>query len=145
MDGLRRAYYGNVARNTLLYKELNRILGALQEMGSQSIALKGAALAETVYPSRALRAMSDIDLLVRPDAVERIEAQLLELGYSHQPHPRGTDWRTAHHYHFVFVQTRATGSAIPLEVHWHLDRPNRPFAIDLEGRGPAPSPHTLRT
>ena len=26
MDGLRRSYYGNVARNTLLYKELNRVL-----------------------------------------------------------------------------------------------------------------------
>jgi putative nucleotidyltransferase-like protein len=25
------------------------------------------------------------------------------------------------------------GSGIPLEIHWHLDRPGRPFAIDLEG------------
>jgi hypothetical protein len=133
MDGLRRAYYGNGARNALLYKELNRILGALQEIGTQSIALKGAALAETVYPHRALRAMSDIDLLVRPDEVARVEARLMEMGYAHQPHPRGIEWCTAHHYHFVFAQTKATGSVIPIEIHWHIDRPGRPFTIDLEG------------
>jgi hypothetical protein len=44
MDGLRRAHYGNGARNAFLYKELNRILSALQEMGSQNITRKGAAL-----------------------------------------------------------------------------------------------------
>ena len=55
------------------------------------------------------------------------------LGYAHQPHPRGTAWLTAHHYHFVFVQPRAAASGIPLEMHWHIDRPSRPFAIDLEG------------
>jgi hypothetical protein len=133
LEGLRQSYYGNVARNALLYKELHRVLVALQGMGSQTIILKGAALAETVYPNRALRAMSDIDLLVRLEELSRVEDRLLALGYALHPHSLGTAWVKAHHYHLVFVQPKATASAIPLEIHWHLDRPSWPFAIDLEG------------
>jgi len=133
LDGLRRSYYGNVARNALLYKELNRVLDALQGIGTQVIVLKGAALAETVYPNRALRAMSDIDLLVRPEELSRVEDRLLALGYALHPHPLGIAWVKAHHYHLVFVQPKAPASAILLEIHWHLDRPSRPFTIDIEG------------
>jgi hypothetical protein len=55
------------------------------------------------------------------------------MGYALYPHPLGMAWVKAHHYHIVFVQHKATASAIPLEIHWHLDRPSRPFTIDLEG------------
>src|SRR5215510_14278797 len=100
-------------------------------LSTQVVVLKGAALAETVYPHRALRAMSDIDLLVRSEELLRVEERLRAIGYAQQPHPAGTDWLKAHHYHVVFVQSKATTSDIPLEIHWHLDRPSRPFAIDL--------------
>jgi hypothetical protein len=97
IDGLRRTYYGNVARNTLLYQELHGVLSALQGMGSQVIVLKGAALAETVYPDRVLRPMSDIDLLVRPEEIARIEDTLIDLGYALRPHRRGQAWLKAHY------------------------------------------------
>ena len=32
---------------------------------------------------------------------------------------------------------------MPLEVHWHLERPNRPFAIDLEGLWQRAVPATI--
>jgi Uncharacterised nucleotidyltransferase len=132
MEGLRRTYYANVARNTLLYKELNAVLSALQEMRSQVIALKGTALAEMVYPHRGLRPMSDIDLLVRPEEVAGVEDRLIDLGYVLRPYSRGKTWFKAHHYHLSFMKPTATAGAIPLEMHWHIGRPSWLFMIDIE-------------
>ena len=42
--------------------------------------LKGAALAHTVYPNRALRPMRDIDLLVRLAHTGAVEEFLVERG-----------------------------------------------------------------
>ena len=67
-ETLRNSYYGNAARNSFLYGELSNVLNAFREKQIEVIVLKGAALAETVYPNRALRPMSDIDLLVKREA-----------------------------------------------------------------------------
>jgi hypothetical protein len=48
MDRLKKAYYGNMARNMYLYAELRRILEVFREKDVEVIVLKGAALAEMV-------------------------------------------------------------------------------------------------
>lgn len=57
-------------REQLRYEDYRRILaeqlGTLASGGVRAIVLKGAALAETVYPEPALRHSHDIDLLVEP-------------------------------------------------------------------------------
>ena len=70
-ETLRNTYYCNAARNSLLYDELRRVLLAFKKKGIKVIVLKGAVLAATVYRERALRPMSDIDLLVRKRGIER--------------------------------------------------------------------------
>jgi hypothetical protein len=119
--------------NDLLYRELHGALRALQDAGITPILLKGAALAETVYAQRALRPMSDIDLLVKPEAVSRAAAILAHLGYTRQPHPQTDTWVNAHAYEVVFTKAAPVANAWHLDLHWHLDRPGRPFAIDLDG------------
>src|SRR5262245_58242999 len=52
---LREAYLANALRNTLLFQELQKILTVLRDCRKPVVALKGAALAETVYGNRALR------------------------------------------------------------------------------------------
>ena len=57
-------YYTTLGHNTLLFRELSRILAALAEADIPVILLKGVDLAQTLYPDPALRLMGDLDLLV---------------------------------------------------------------------------------
>jgi Uncharacterised nucleotidyltransferase len=124
---LRDSYYGNAARNSLLYDQLRNVLEAFIEAKIQVIVLKGAALAETVYSNRALRPMSDIDLLVRKIDLAQVETKLLDLGYRLDASTK--EHRRKHDYHFVFAKS----GDIKIEIHWHLQRPVAPFRIDIDG------------
>jgi hypothetical protein len=122
-QALRDAYRLNAARNTLVNTELRGILTVFRDQNIEVIVLKGAALAETVYAYRALRPMSDIDLLVRSERLAYVEAKLLEMGY-------GLDVGTKphHQYHWVFTKNASPN----VEIHWHLHRPTDPFRVDIE-------------
>ena len=76
MEKLRQTYYVNTMRNMLFYSELERVLKSFQNERIKTIVLKGAMLAEIVYPSIALRSMGDIDLLIHLDR-EKLKGQLL--------------------------------------------------------------------
>ena len=131
LNKLKESYYGNAARNRLLYRELHKVLGSLKDVGIEVIVLKGAVLAETVYPNRALRPMNDIDLLVRKEAVSRAEDKLAELGYSWRESRRSKEWFKEHHHHLAFVGPEATPIEVPVEVHWNIHRPSTAFHIDI--------------
>jgi hypothetical protein len=85
---LQSAYYRNAARNTLLFRVVADVLQACHRQGIAVIVLKGAALAETIYPHRAVRPMGDIDLLVQPEALEAMDDSLTALGYRFVDHGR---------------------------------------------------------
>jgi Uncharacterised nucleotidyltransferase len=123
---LRTSYYSNAARNSLVYEQLRNVLEAFREEKIQVIALKGAVLAETVYSNRALRPMSDIDLLVREIDLAQVETKLLDLGYRFDASTK--ERRRKHDYHFVFTKS----GDIKIEIHWHLQRPVAPFRIDID-------------
>jgi len=124
---LRNSYYLNAARNNLLYTELARILTALSGQSIEVIVLKGAALAETVYAHRALRPMSDIDLLVKSERLADTETTLLNMGYALDSNLKAH--YQDHHYHWVFMKKAAPS----VEIHWHVQHPTDPFMVDIEG------------
>jgi hypothetical protein len=74
--------------NLLLYGDLIRALTALATAGVPVIVLKGAALADTIYPSLADRPMNDVDLLVQPHDRDRARAALEGAGYRFLPEPQ---------------------------------------------------------
>ena len=74
-------YYASVARNTVLFQELERILRILAEANIPVIVLKGAALAQTIYPDIALRPMTDLDILVKSEHLDRAVELLRTTGY----------------------------------------------------------------
>ena len=78
---LAQAYYGTVARNMLLYRELERVLAVLGEGEIPVIVLKGAALAATLYPNIGLRPMGDLDLLVPRSLMEKAVQTARSFGY----------------------------------------------------------------
>lgn len=120
---LRDSYYLNAARNSLLYSELTRVLNVLSDQSIEVIVLKGAALAEAVYSHRALRPMSDIDLLVKRERLAEVETTLLDIGYALDAGMK------EHHYHFAFTKSAAPA----VEIHWHVQGPTDPFRVDIDG------------
>jgi hypothetical protein len=115
---LRTAYYNTIAQNQVMFKELERILGALNQSGIPVIVLKGAALAATVYPDTGLRPMGDLDLLLSRNDITTALNVIDKLGYSYIQH-RATsilDWDFEHH---VSVNN-GSDPKISIELHWNL-------------------------
>jgi hypothetical protein len=81
MAHLRGAYVANLLRNQRLGTELAEVVEALQRDEIEAIVLKGGALAPTIYTDPAQRPMNDLDLLLRPEAMERAGAVLQSLGF----------------------------------------------------------------
>lgn len=105
-----------LARHVIASRHLARLLRGLADAGIATVVLKGAYLGETLYPHPALRAMSDIDLLIRRGDRFRVDAALQGLGYR-----RGTD---AHSWAFDVTYDGATFYDNPdgarVDVHWRL-------------------------
>jgi hypothetical protein len=129
LEALKEMYVENAARNALLYRALEDLLGALHSADIPAVVLKGAFLAERVYPDRALRPMSDIDLLVHAEDLDRAAAALEGVGYriAHEPDVR-EDLRTRHH-HWIFRRDER-GGKIPVEIHWNLHPPGTRFRME---------------
>jgi hypothetical protein len=88
-EGARQAavqlYYGNKARWVLRAHRLKQVLGELHQAGISIIPLKGAILHSQLYHDSGLRSMSDIDILVRPEAFLNSVSLLLQCGLKFHP------------------------------------------------------------
>lgn len=125
---LRRSYLQNAGRNMRLYHELGKVLERLRQDGIPVIALKGAHLAEVVYGNIALRPMNDVDLLVRMEDLERVEKNLLAMGYL----PAACSRQIASdNYDFVYS---LPNKGLTLEIHWNFLPSTLPFDIDMDGQ-----------
>ena len=110
VERLRKVYLSTVAINMRVYDELTRVLGILKNDGIPVIVLKGAYLAERVYGNIGLRAMCDVDLLVRKQDLSTAQRRLMEAGY--YPH----------------------NNRLPLDIHWSIEHNIvPPLPIDEEG------------
>ena len=78
---LHQFYWATHFLNRDLLNELDRVLEEASDAGIDVLPLKGALLAAAYYPTPALRPMSDLDLLVRPDDLDRMAGLLASLGY----------------------------------------------------------------
>ena len=103
-------------KNTKLYHELANVLNGFNQESIAVIVLKGAHLAELIYPNIALRPMDDVDLLVKRNDLKRAEEKLFEMGYVHLTEDAERMKSTAPHHLTPF---RKNGCS-PIEVHWTL-------------------------
>jgi putative nucleotidyltransferase-like protein len=113
---LDRAFAAGTGRHVVYSRELAGVLSALADGAIDVIVLKGAALAETLYPHPALRPFDDLDLLVRRADVPGADARLRGLGYARVADEHG--WR------FDVAWDRATlyeaPSGVRVDLHWGL-------------------------
>ena len=134
LEILHQAYVATAARNAApVSGRSRRSSRCSRRSGLPVLVLKGAALAETVYPERALRPMADIDLLIREEDLERAESRLRTVGYEVAHDPETKAELRARHHHWVFRSARADAGGIPIEVHWDLDPPGAAGRLEHPG------------
>jgi hypothetical protein len=124
---LKDFYVATSFRNTLLLRETARAVDALAETNVPVMLLKGIHLVAGVYPDRGARSMFDIDVLVHRHDLAKAEHAFLALGYG--PHDR-PDMEKHCSWSNHLARLTKDGAA-PVEVHYHIERPGNPFAIDM--------------
>jgi len=115
---LKSAYYSNLRYNTLLFRELKKILDAFKSEGIQVIVLKGAALAELIYKNIALRPMSDIDILVKRKDLPTVDRILSQLQYSSSSYtPPSSQWHVKGWVEHIPPYVKIDDITIRVEIH----------------------------
>ena len=79
-------YYSNLLSNIHLLDEFYYVLKRLNKIGIEVIVLKGVFLIEKVYRNIGLRPMSDVDVLVRKEAIPEVMKVMSDSGYYITPH-----------------------------------------------------------
>ncbi|MBN1527396.1 MAG: nucleotidyltransferase family protein [Candidatus Omnitrophica bacterium] len=128
---LKKSCQINTLRNIFIMDEFDRVCSSLGSANVDLILLKGAYFARTIYRHVAgTRKMSDIDILVREEDVERAHGILESLGYRH-PGKNGSPsimggqgGRKAEMY---FNGQKDTFLAAPVHLHWHIVNLSAPF------------------
>ena len=130
MAKLRKLYYGNAARNMLLYDELSKVLKAFKDAGVNVIVLKGAFLAETVYKNIGLRPMGDVDLVIKKEDLQKVKKKLIQLRYHASVYP--TKWHEQWQNEWAEeIQYTNQDKNVRIDVHWNVQPPVIPFQIDI--------------
>jgi hypothetical protein len=96
-ERLREIYLNTVATNMRFQHELSKRLKILKDNDIPVIVLKGTHLGEVAYGNIGLRAMCDVDLLVRKNDLSKVQRRLMETGY----------------YPY--------NNSLPLDVHWSIE------------------------
>jgi len=138
-DELRSGLLLSAARNLRLFHELSRVLKKLHEAGIPVIVLKGAFLAEVIYPDLATRPMVDIDIMVQKENLERASQILIEQGYSLTRQVQiDKEIKKIHH-----LPPLTKPECPDIELHWNIAPPLMDLNIDLEGLWARAQPVTI--
>jgi hypothetical protein len=113
-----------------LRARLHETLAVLQRERIDCVLLKGAALANTIYPSFIERPMGDIDLMIAPADVGRAHATARQAGWTWDQvsFPLA---RYAGHHHLPPLDD-AAGTGIRLELHTGIAIEGHPFSVSFD-------------
>jgi len=99
-------------------KSAEEILGVLDHASVPTLALKGLALLATVYDSPGLRAVTDLDILVRGADLFRAMDALRNHGLKSAPNEPKTSADLRGNHAHVFSPLKR--HQLPLDLHWHV-------------------------
>jgi hypothetical protein len=126
-EELRQLATMSVMQMLQLEQLLNQSLDILAQNEIEAILLKGAGLAYTAYPSFVDRPMGDLDLLVRPQHVERAWSLLQNHGWA--PMDDQAERYAGHHHLPPLYRDSGT---FRLEVHQDLLPAEHPFRFSTD-------------
>jgi Uncharacterised nucleotidyltransferase len=119
-----------IANNLLLVHELSRILELLRRNAISALAWKGPVLAGELYQNVALREFRDLDLLLRPEDVEKAGMILESAGYQ-RVSPSAPEGPDAHHRRGHEKQFTRDGQLV--ELHWAIAKSAHAVPFDFDG------------
>lgn len=132
-QAFQESYQQTYLRNTLFYRHLARLAAEFRAHNITPIALKGIALAKTIYSSIALRPMQDIDLLLRREDLPQAVEIMQQFGYTnilphltyfsrwHQAYEEARFAELAHHGDHLPTFIKQVGAvSICVELHRQL-------------------------
>jgi hypothetical protein len=123
---LERSYLHTLGENERARIQLADLSAALGARAVPPVLLKGAHLAFGAYPDPAARPMSDLDLLVHPDAVSEAATAMVSLGLV----PMAAFSLEAESAHSAHLPPFVAPGRLPVELHWRLLRPGQPYRVD---------------
>jgi hypothetical protein len=107
--------FSAIAQTSLHFERLQRVGAALGEVGIPFVVLKGVALAQTSYPDPTLRTMSDVDIWVRAEDMEKAYRLINQLGFTaHGNERRPPKLQALAHGEIQFYDNQ--GGLV--ELHW---------------------------
>jgi len=123
---LQRMRASRRTKTQALQEQLDKILMEAGRLAIPIVLLKGAHIAHLPNQKPEDRPMSDIDLLVRTDDMDRFEAMVQRLGYT--PTNPSSFWRDSH-FHLCPLAHPAYRHIV--EIHWGLTAPASRIKIDM--------------
>ena len=108
--------------NDYQLEHIGPALDALASAGVDFLLLKGSALNASLYQSNDVRGMSDVDLLIKPEEVERVDRVLKSAGCSRGADPVRADFFPRFYYEREYF----THGNPPVKLDVHV-RPFRPL------------------
>jgi len=110
---------------------LLRVLELFEANVIDAVALKGPTLAAAAYGSIALRQFSDIDILIRPQDLIRVEGVLGSIGYTPKDSLAGAQYEALKRFNCELAFTRNDGDST-LDIHWRLVPGQFNFPVSTE-------------
>lgn len=129
LSRLKRTYYRSLSRNMILYDHFRNAIDLFSKHGISIIALKGIFLAEKIYHDIGLRQMSDIDLLVRKEDIEKCRKLLVDVGYKYTELKK-SDFINALDLSKHLPPLILNGVSFELHAKIHLDSPD--FSVNID-------------
>lgn len=117
-ERLRLSYVRALAQNTRKLSVFAEIAGGMAARGVTVIALKGCALAPTLYGDAGLRFIGDIDFLMRREDIPLVAEIALQLGFEAKLYVFEESTRDAQMGEMSFA--RAGNPPMALDAHWHI-------------------------
>jgi hypothetical protein len=126
------SYRYNLKRNIKFFHEFAKLALAFQREDVPLIALKGTQIAESVYGNPGVRPMADMDVLVKKNDLDKAEHLLKGLGFITSDYI-GRIERDVECGISRELPPYYKPGGVSVDVHWTLEDPASPFAIDVEG------------
>lgn len=120
LSKFRHSYYATAAYNTLILRRLGEILRPFKESGIKMLFLKGPVLIDLIYKDIGLRPMSDIDLLIDKNDLEKTDNVLRSLGYISPINFRDALNNTSRSVINTLEYKKFSDDNFFIHIHWHL-------------------------
>lgn len=127
LAGLQEQFRANAVRNVWLTTELLKLLALFATHEIPAIPYKGPVVATALYGHLALRQCVDLDIVVQPRDLLRVQPLLVSQGYRLALTSAQAASFRQHRYHYAFVRT---DGKVLVEIHWAFTRKHWALSYD---------------